>query len=54
MVAGVLYGKTYEQAVRWGVKNATKFILKTLPHLILAYLEPEFSLPQAPQYFFVC
>lgn len=23
MVAGVLYGKTYEQAVLWGVKNAT-------------------------------
>ncbi len=23
MVAGVLYGKNYEQAVRWGIKNAT-------------------------------
>lgn len=23
MVAGVLYGKTYEQAIQWGVKNAT-------------------------------
>ncbi|EKD80716.1 MAG: PfkB family kinase [uncultured bacterium] len=23
MIAGVLYGKTYEQAVKWGVKNAT-------------------------------
>lgn len=23
MIAGVLYGKTYEQAVNWGIKNAT-------------------------------
>lgn len=23
MVAGVLYGKTYEQAINWGIKNAT-------------------------------
>lgn len=23
MVAGILYGKTYEQAVLWGIKNAT-------------------------------
>jgi ribokinase len=23
MVAGVLYGKTYEQAIEWGIKNAT-------------------------------
>jgi len=23
MIAGVLYGKTYEQAVKWGVRNAT-------------------------------
>ena len=26
MVAGVLYGKTYEQAVKWGVKNATNVL----------------------------
>ena len=23
MVAGVLYGKSYEQALGWGIKNAT-------------------------------
>ena len=23
MIAGVLYGKNYEQAIGWGVKNAT-------------------------------
>jgi hypothetical protein len=26
MVAGVLYGKTYEQAVEWGIKNATSVL----------------------------
>lgn len=26
MIAGVLYGKTYEQAVEWGVKNATSVL----------------------------
>lgn len=26
MVAGVLYGKNYEQAVKWGVKNATAIL----------------------------
>lgn len=26
MVSGVLYGKTYEQAVGWGVKNATNVL----------------------------
>ena len=26
MVAGVLYGKTYEQAVGWGIKNATEVL----------------------------
>ncbi len=26
MVAGVLYGKTYEQAVKWGIKNATNVL----------------------------
>lgn len=26
MVAGVLYGKTYEQALTWGVKNATAIL----------------------------
>lgn len=26
MVAGVLYGKTYEQAVGWGIKNATSVL----------------------------
>lgn len=23
VVAGVMYGKTYEQAIEWGIKNAT-------------------------------
>ena len=27
MVAGVLYGKTYEQAVEWGIKNATNVLM---------------------------
>lgn len=26
MVAGVLYGKTYEQAAQWGIKNATSVL----------------------------
>ncbi|MFZ2199795.1 MAG: PfkB family carbohydrate kinase, partial [Microgenomates group bacterium] len=26
MVAGVLYGKSYDQAVSWGVKNATSVL----------------------------
>lgn len=26
MIAGVLYGKTYEQAIRWGVKSATSVL----------------------------
>lgn len=26
MVAGVLYGKTYDQAVEWGIKNATSVL----------------------------
>lgn len=26
MVSGVLYGKTYEQAVEWGIKNATSVL----------------------------
>ncbi|MFH2085459.1 MAG: carbohydrate kinase family protein [bacterium] len=27
MVAGVLYGKTYEQAVTWGIRNATNVLM---------------------------
>lgn len=27
MVAGVLYGKTYEQAINWGIKNATSVLM---------------------------
>ena len=26
MVAGVLYGKSYDQAVQWGIKNATSVL----------------------------
>jgi sugar/nucleoside kinase (ribokinase family) len=26
MVAGVLYGKTYEQAIEWGIRNATNVL----------------------------